>query len=132
MKMMIAKCCGEIVIPSGSRRNAKFCLCHKSAVWWDDPNTGELAVWRINDFSPMPEVLGINNAFLAAPMSRLGMVDKPTLHATCEAAEGYLFRDLDSPIVRVSPTSKVIRGIRLATDDDLESVLMISNPKMEN
>ena len=113
MKMMIAKCCGEIVVPCSDKGLVRYCVCLRSAVWWDDPITGELVVWRDVD-APMPEVLGINNSFLTAPMSRLGLVDKPTLHATCERAEGYLFKTLDSPIVRVLPTSRSSKGIRLA------------------
>lgn len=123
MKLMIAKCCGEIVVPNSIPKRPRMCECGQSAVWWDDPQTGALAVWRFSDSYPMPEVLGIHNTFLEVEMSRLGLVDKSQIDTIVEGADGYLFKTLHSPIVRVSPTSKTIKDVRVASTDDLATLL---------
>lgn len=121
MKIMIAKCCGELVVPSYAGKIIRYCVGERSAVIWDNPQAGKLAIWSDVDV-PTPEVLGIANNLLDYSFPPgTNVVGKTTMKKLIGEHDkiSTWFRMLDSLIFRVAP--KVSSGdIRIAETQDFE------------
>lgn len=44
MKVLLCLDCGDIIAPLPKAREPRLCNCERHAVWWEDPNTGQIRV----------------------------------------------------------------------------------------
>jgi hypothetical protein len=104
MKLMIAKCCGEIVVPSPQAFHPTFCLCGNSAVWWRNPQRGIISFANVPLF-PGPEGLGLHNEFLTIPLVRpQGYIHRDQIEGILlRTPESYIFKRANSVVVRFLP-----------------------------
>jgi|SRR6185369_2529587 len=126
MKMMFCHGCGSLVVPSRIAENPKWCECRSCAVWWNDPRAGTLTV-----FGPSTEyisVIGLNNSFLTRPFqilnghnpdrSEYGCMNKDDIKNLIEECpQGYLFKTIESNVIRVRADFHGVHGLTLLKDE---------------
>lgn len=111
MKLMFCEDCGDVVAPHRIDRTVRWCHCRRHAVWWDDGRFGKLALYDkverrdapgsvYHGFpmqGPRAWVIGLHNAVLTEKL------DAQKTQWLIEAAEGYLFKERGSLVIRLRP-----------------------------
>lgn len=102
MKLMYAECCQSVVVPHPMGFVRK-CSCGYSAVCWDNPYAGTIAVCRARpDVETSANgiwIIGLHNqVFSRRPLSREGIQE--ILEATPDT---YLFKFNRSLVVKIMP-----------------------------
>lgn len=119
MKILYAECCGELVVPYPQKDRPRFCNCNNAAVWWKDPQKGDLAVYSMNG-PRYVSVLGINNDFLQQPYppskidegEEFGCIQKEHIDAIIDRCpDFYLFKSQRSNILKFRPNFHGIAGL---------------------
>lgn len=110
MKLLYCEDCGDIIAPFRQARKARWCVCERHAIWWENPATGVLRVHDSQGFKDGPStgwpytarawVIGMTNLFLGYP-DNLGAQD---IQDIIDAHEDYyLFKKLRSVAIRIRP-----------------------------
>ena len=101
MKLLFCTLCGDIVAPDRRPRQPRHCACKTFAVWWENPQTGQLKVWAKNgarQVIPSARIVGLHNALLQDEAWK-------TERAYVEAAlaltpDSYLFKQANSLAIK--------------------------------
>jgi len=117
MKLMMAHCCGRIVVPPSKAMRSAYCDCGQCAVWWIHPQLGILGVYAPS--VRHSSVIGINNAFLTEPYTPMnggkdeyGVITKQQIdNIVRECPPNYMFKTVESNIIRFRPDFHGIAGI---------------------
>lgn len=118
MKVLFCLDCGDMIAPLPKPRAIRVCNCERHAVWWENPQEGQI---RVCDFgpavarltneqrasvggAPMVEprcyLVGIDNAFLLYQ----GELGRKAIKEIYESAGStMLFRSWNSCVVRFKP-----------------------------
>lgn len=107
MKLTYCLKCGDIFSPGV--KTPKSCGCGYALAKWTDPRRGLLDVASRLGINFI-RVLGVNNlwldmanAILMSPEAGDDEIHKSINERTSEAAEGYLFKTRNCPIIMVKP-----------------------------
>jgi hypothetical protein len=115
VKLIFCEVCGDIVAPDPVARRVRECACGTHAVWWEDPQAGQLRVCyksghkhlvAANNGAPRgrPEVfvVGISNAILQFKGD--AMLSADAVQAVIDQhPESYIFRKARSLVIRIRP-----------------------------
>lgn len=105
MKLLLAECCWNLVVPSNEANDPRWCPCKTACVWWRDPIRGLISVHS----SRSPErvsIIGLHNALLRAPIPSIGCVQRDAIRKLIDETDhGYLFKQVESLVVRIRPGS---------------------------
>jgi hypothetical protein len=100
MKLLFAGCCMDLVVPIGTANQVKYCKCGKCCVWWENPFTGQIAVYgpSLDEVS----IIGIHNGLLSHPNQ--SYISKDIIQNILrETSDYYLFKTMESLIIRFQP-----------------------------
>lgn len=113
MKIMLCEHCYNLVVPSNTEKEVKWCSCRQSAVWWKNPETGELGIYGSE--SDKISVIGLHNRLLTAECSPLVTTTK--IKEIIESTkESYLFKSQETLVIRVR--AGITNDIELITEKD--------------
>lgn len=118
MKVLFCLDCGDMIAPLPKPRSIRVCNCERHAVWWENPQEGQIRVCDFGPISgrlsnelraqqcgaPMVEprcyLIGIDNNFLLYK----GELGRKTIKQIAESAGAtMMFRSWESCVVRFRP-----------------------------
>ena len=108
MKMLLCENCGDLVVPSVTAHEAKWCRCNASCCWWINPKNGEFGCWSQLGKRAV-SIVGINNMLFTEPFSKagsdeLGCIQQESIDRMInETPDSFLFKRLKSMIIRFRP-----------------------------
>jgi hypothetical protein len=111
MKLLLCQQCLDIVTPDSSPLIIRYCNCKKSGCFWDNPLTGEFAIYNA---SKQARVLGIHNGLL----TKDGMGADTVQEIISNTPDNYLFKSWNSLIVMIYPGFSY--DTRWATEEEIQ------------
>lgn len=114
MKLLYCEQCGDLVVPSGTPKQARLCRCTRACIWWEDPAAGKLVVYSVSGPSSV-SVIGLHNGLLTEPFhshrepSTEGgcerrLIPGDTIARLIDETPGsYLFKQVQSLVIRIRP-----------------------------
>lgn len=118
MKLMYCKDCGDIIAPHSDPEYMRFCRCRQSVCFWDNPRTGDFAVWNEKQNAM---VIGLHNGLLGYTFMDIHTVDE----ILKDTPENYLFKTFRSLVVIIYPGMS--GDTRFATWDECKTKKWHSN-----
>lgn len=99
MKILIAHCCYDLVVPKDKNKPV-YCRCGTSCVWWEDPSIGDIAVYssELDNVS----LLGLTNSFIFTKPQPY-ITKKEMEDIIKDIPENYLFKQMNSVAVKFQP-----------------------------
>src|SRR5262245_34183467 len=100
--MLFCERCAEIVPPSPLADKPRFCACRQAACWWVNPVDGIFKVWA-REGKESVSVLGLHNGLLFEELTHGLLRGDQIERLLAETAESYLFKQVNSLIIRCRP-----------------------------